>query len=212
MTVREKEATPTPQEDSRRQKEMRARREAILDVAEMIFSKKGYHDTSMAEIAKTAEFGVGYLYRHFTDKGDLYLAVVERKFDALLSALRAALASGGTIKDRLSTVVRVYFTFFEANRSFFRLATEQAHFELQKGHKERIIPRFLLARQEVFRLLNEGINTKDLKPLNPDHMTSVFFGMLHGCLGHWVHTDPDASLSDAADTVLVAFFSGVSAS
>lgn len=80
-------ATDTPM-SARRAKELRERRHIILDAAEGIFAKKGYHDASMAEIARVAEFGVGYLYRHFKDKGDLYLAVVERKVDALLGATR----------------------------------------------------------------------------------------------------------------------------
>jgi AcrR family transcriptional regulator len=210
MTLKEKVTEAGQPEDTRRSKEMRARREAILDVAEMMFAKKGYHETSMAEIAKAAEFGVGYLYRHFADKGDLYLAVVERKIDALISAHKAALSSGGSVKERLSTLIRVQMNFFETNRAFFQLAVEQGPHELQKEHKSRILPKFLTSRQEVALVIQEGIDNKELKALDPQHLTSVFFGMMHGCIGYWVHTDPTASLSSAAEAAIQVFFSGVS--
>jgi AcrR family transcriptional regulator len=209
MTIKEKTTESKP-EDSRRSKEMRVRRESILDVAEMMFAKKGYHEASMAEIAKAAEFGVGYLYRHFADKGDLYLAVLERKLDALLSTVKAALASGGSVRSRLSTLVRVHFTFFEANRSFFKLTVEQGPHGLEKSHKDRILPKFLAFRQEVFIVMQEGIANGEFKDLHPNHLTSIFFGMIHGCIGHWVHTDPEASLTSAAENAIGVFFSGVS--
>jgi TetR/AcrR family transcriptional regulator len=212
MTIKEKTSEQIPKlEDSRRSKEMRARREAILDIAEVMFAKKGYHEASMAEIAKAAEFGVGYLYRHFTDKGDLYLAVLERKLDTLATTNKAALSSGGSVRSRLSTLVRVHFTFFEANRSFFKLSVDQGPHGLEKSHKDRIIPKFLAFRQEILLVMQDGIANKELKALNPQHLTSIFFGMIHGCIGHWVHTDPEASLADAAESTIEVFFSGVSA-
>jgi TetR/AcrR family transcriptional regulator len=209
MTIKEK-ATESKPDDSRRSKEMRVRRESILDVAEMMFAKKGYHETSMAEIAKAAEFGVGYLYRHFADKGDLYLAVLERKLDALLATVKAALASGGSVRSRLSTLVRVHFTFFEANRSFFKLTAEQGPHGLEKSHKDRILPKFFAFRQEVLIVMQEGIVNGEFKGLHPQHLTSIFFGMIHGCIGYWVHTDPEASLASAAENSIGVFFSGVS--
>lgn len=210
MTIKEKNTESKP-EDSRRSKEMRVRRESILDVAEMMFAKKGYHEASMAEIAKAAEFGVGYLYRHFADKGDLYLAVLERKLDALLATIKAALASGGSVRSRLSTLVRVHFTFFEANRAFFKLAVEQGPHGLEKSHKDRILPKFLAFRQEALVVMQEGIDNGEFKELNPQYLTSIFFGMMQGCIGYWVHTDPEASLASAAENSISVFFSGVCA-
>ena len=41
-----------------------------------LFSDKGYHNVSMHEIAKEAEFGIGTLYKFFTNKEDLYKALI----------------------------------------------------------------------------------------------------------------------------------------
>jgi len=73
---------------SRREREKLRQRQEILDVALNLFSKKGYHNISMHEIAKEAEFAIGTLYKFFRNKEDLYQAIEEEigpKRDAYLS-------------------------------------------------------------------------------------------------------------------------------
>ena len=50
----------------------------ILDVAEEVLAEKGYHDTSMDEIAARTGVAKGTLYQHFPGKEDLVFALFER--------------------------------------------------------------------------------------------------------------------------------------
>ena len=50
----------------RREQERRWRRQYILNVAERLFAQKGYHQTTMAEIAKASEFGMATIYQFFS--------------------------------------------------------------------------------------------------------------------------------------------------
>ncbi len=61
---------------SRRERERRQRRKEILEAALKVFAKKGYHQASMQEIAREAEFAVGTLYRFFPSKKALYEAMI----------------------------------------------------------------------------------------------------------------------------------------
>ncbi|RPJ04344.1 MAG: TetR/AcrR family transcriptional regulator, partial [Deltaproteobacteria bacterium] len=47
----------------RREREKLRQRHEVLDVALRLFSEKGYHNVSMHEIAKEAEFAIGTLYK-----------------------------------------------------------------------------------------------------------------------------------------------------
>src|SRR5256885_14167109 len=47
------------------------KRRAILDAALRVFAERGYHGTSVPEVAKAAEIGVGSLYRYFESKDAL---------------------------------------------------------------------------------------------------------------------------------------------
>jgi len=56
----------------------RARREHILDAAEICFSRSGFHRTTMQDICKEASISPGALYVYFASKEDLIAGLAER--------------------------------------------------------------------------------------------------------------------------------------
>jgi TetR/AcrR family transcriptional regulator, repressor for uid operon len=56
----------------------RARREHILDAAEICFSLTGFHRTTMQDICKEAAVSPGALYVYFSSKEDLIAGLAER--------------------------------------------------------------------------------------------------------------------------------------
>jgi AcrR family transcriptional regulator len=55
-------------------------RERLLDAALEVFSRRGYHSTSVDEIAAEAGFSKGAVYSNFSGKEDLFLALIDRRF------------------------------------------------------------------------------------------------------------------------------------
>jgi len=62
-------------------------RDKILSVANRLFSRFGFHKTSMDEIAKIARRAKGSLYYHFASKEDLFREVVSKEIASLKSHL-----------------------------------------------------------------------------------------------------------------------------
>ena len=62
----------------RRKRERERKSNEIIDVAEEIFSLKGFNKTTMDDIAAELELTKPALYRYFQSKEDLYFAVVVR--------------------------------------------------------------------------------------------------------------------------------------
>ena len=56
----------------------RARREHILDAAEVCFARAGFHRTTMQDICKEALISPGALYIYFSSKEDLIAGLAER--------------------------------------------------------------------------------------------------------------------------------------
>lgn len=56
----------------------RARREHILDAAEICFARSGFHRTTMQDICKEAAVSPGALYVYFASKEDLIAGLAER--------------------------------------------------------------------------------------------------------------------------------------
>lgn len=61
----------------RRQREKEQRYRVVLDAAETLFARKGYHQTSMEEIADLAEVSTGTVYFYFKNKEDLLIKLMQ---------------------------------------------------------------------------------------------------------------------------------------
>jgi AcrR family transcriptional regulator len=78
-------STPPPRRQSAGE-----RRAAILEAAGAEFAHTGLHGTTTETIARRAGVSQPYLFRLFGTKKLLYLATVDRGFERVLSAFRAA--------------------------------------------------------------------------------------------------------------------------
>ena len=75
-----------------------ARREKILDVAELLFADQGFRATTMESVAAKAGVSKVTLYGYFHDKDVLFGAVANRVAERLLDAVRTALRQPGEIE------------------------------------------------------------------------------------------------------------------
>lgn len=66
------------------------RRQLIIDAATDLFSRKGYANVSIGDVAEAVAIGPSALYRHFRGKQDLLATVVGAALDTLDEALTAA--------------------------------------------------------------------------------------------------------------------------
>ncbi len=66
------------------------RRQLIIDAATDLFSRKGYANVAMGDVAEAVAIGPSALYRHFRGKQDLLATVVGAALDTLDGAFAAA--------------------------------------------------------------------------------------------------------------------------
>jgi AcrR family transcriptional regulator len=93
----------------------------LLDAAEEVFGRKGFHDTTLREVAELAEFSVGSVYSFFESKDDLFLQVFLRRGGEFMPAMREVLASKAKPMDQLRALVRFQVTFFRQHPHFGRV-------------------------------------------------------------------------------------------
>lgn len=84
------------------------RRLQIIEAAERSFRKRGFHATTLREIA--AEFGmsVGHIYNYFSGKVAILEALIHQKIDDFLSILTRPHPGANTLRDRLGRIVDMY--------------------------------------------------------------------------------------------------------
>jgi AcrR family transcriptional regulator len=101
-----------------------ARRKQLLEAAQEVFVAQGYHAAAMDDIAERAGVSKPVLYQHFPSKLELYLALLDRHCDKLVSSVRGALASTTENKQRVAATMAAYFDYVEHESGAFRLVFE----------------------------------------------------------------------------------------
>jgi AcrR family transcriptional regulator len=84
-----------------------------LAAAGRLFGAQRYDQVRMDDIADEAEVGKGTLYRYFSDKEELYLALMARCSEEFLDRVEAALAVRGPARERLVGVVALLVDQFD---------------------------------------------------------------------------------------------------
>lgn len=94
----------TPQ--SRLREQLRQKRtDFILEAAEEILIKKGYHNASMDEIAAQAGVAKGTLYQHFPTKEDLFFALIEKAVARFEQVVQQVVLSSGNARQKLEHIM-----------------------------------------------------------------------------------------------------------
>ncbi|HLM95949.1 MAG TPA: TetR/AcrR family transcriptional regulator [Acidimicrobiales bacterium] len=105
-------------------KEKEGRRPDILAAAKKVFARKGYHATTIADIAKAAKLSYGSIYWYFDSKDALFHALMEAEGKALRDHVTEALLTTparGSPDAPFRAAVRTTFEFFESDRALVKL-------------------------------------------------------------------------------------------
>jgi AcrR family transcriptional regulator len=108
-----------PKQVSRQVRALQWRRDQVLDAAEAIFASKGFHEATMQEIARKAEYATGTLYTLFDNKEALFAAVVQKRLPEIEAHLRREVERGASPLEKIEHFVRAFFQFFDERQHLF---------------------------------------------------------------------------------------------
>ena len=90
-------------------------------MALQLFASRGFHGTSMDDIAEAAGVTKPVLYQHFRSKRELYLELLDDVGNRLLDAIGKAAAAAGGPRQQVENGFSAYFRFVSQNESAFRV-------------------------------------------------------------------------------------------
>jgi AcrR family transcriptional regulator len=100
------------------------RRSDILAAAKKVFARRGYHATTIADIARVAKLSYGSIYWYFDSKDALFHALMESEAQALRDHMTEALTTTpaeGAADAPFRAAVRATFEFFESDKALVKL-------------------------------------------------------------------------------------------
>ena len=97
-------------------------RAQLLDAAEESFGRKGFHETTLKEVAELAGFSVGSVYSFFESKDDLFRQIFLRRGEQFMSGMQALLTDDEAEPlHQLRSLARYQVDFFRSNPHFGRM-------------------------------------------------------------------------------------------
>ncbi len=143
-------------------KEADERKKEILDIAEELFVKKGYDNTSTSDILERAGIARGTLYYHFKSKEEILDALIGRNVQTILAAVKAAVKSQKSAMMKLTAFIGALKTDSPIGREI----TEYAHrpqnaLMHQKIHSSTLAALMPIAAEVVRSGIAEGCFSTD---------------------------------------------------
>jgi AcrR family transcriptional regulator len=172
------------------------RRERILDAALRVFSRKGYHEAGVDEIATSSGTSKGGLYFHFPGKQQLFMALLDRSANRLLEKVETAMARERDPIDRADAALITLLSTFARHRPLARLFMVEALGAGPEFHRRvlELHERFSgLIRQH----LDEAIALGVIEPVDTEVASRAWFGSLNEVITAWVLSGRGRGLEEA---------------
>src|SRR5258707_12013354 len=99
-------------------------RRRLLDGAEGVFARGGFHGASVEEIAREAGATTGALYSNFASKEDLFLTLFEERIAADVGDYSQIVAEGTTVEEQARGAADRWMTILRERPDYFPLLIE----------------------------------------------------------------------------------------
>lgn len=133
-----------------------ARLQDILLQAALLFSQRGYHATSMRELAQAVHLQGGSLYNHIESKEELLRRIVLEAADQFDAALEPIALSKAPPPQRLREALRAHLGVVARNRAWAKVFFDEWK-HLSPSHYEEILERRRKVERIYQDLLREGV-------------------------------------------------------
>jgi AcrR family transcriptional regulator len=170
------------------------RKDQILNAAEQVFTKKGFDQTRMDDIAGQTGLGKGTLYLYFKSKDDLIIAILDRIFQSAFKQLDAR-------KNKPLSATEAIFQFTEeAIRDYkhmlriLPIAYEFLALAFRNKTVQRALKEYFRHYMEVLvPIVQRGIEAGEFRPVNAQDVAIAAGAIYEGTILLWVY---DHSLVD----------------
>ena len=183
------------------------KQEQLFNTAASLFAEKGYHGTSISDLARAMGLQKGSLYHYFKSKEELLFRLLDEYITGALDEIEELCALEITPAEKLRRFMLFYSSFYAGDRDRLVLLINDIDklgelYRLQVIEKER---RYYRALTGIFSQLQAaGI----MKPIPPAVAAFAFFGMVHYTC-KWFRQGGEISAEELGEMFLEIFTKGV---
>jgi TetR/AcrR family fatty acid metabolism transcriptional regulator len=156
----------------------REKRDRILRAAVKIFSRKGFFNSKVSEIARAASVADGTIYLYFRNKDDLLISLFEEKMGEVVADVRRRIACGGNALEKLKIFIENHMDLLEREAGLVEVIQVELR-QSTKFLKDYTPVKFFEYLEVISDILEEG---KKEGVLRPDLDVSIARRAIFGAL------------------------------
>lgn len=158
-----------------------SRRNQILDAATTTFARRGFHNTTIRQIAQEAGLADGTIYIYFKNKTDLLIGLLNRLNESEQRPAQFAESLQGDLRTHFTHYLRQRMNLVEANMQTFRAILPELLIdeELRTLYRTQVVePTFALAEPVVQEWIAQGT----IRPLPASQLLRIVASTVLGLL------------------------------
>ena len=182
---------------------------AIIDAALEVFAEKGFHNATIAEIARKAHVSEATVYEYCGSKEDLLFSIPEEITRSSVERVESILPFIKGAENRLRAVVYGYYQVYRDNPQYSSLVL----LDLKHNRKFMQTEGYHMVRKAAGILLGvikEGIESGEFKSdIDPQLVRSMVLGTIEHVFFRWHLMERQEELPDLVDSVMDIIMGGI---
>ena len=183
-----------------------------MESAATVASQRGIERASLDEVAERAGFTKGAVYANFSNKEELFLAMLDAHFEARLEELDRIVSTeadpDAQAREAAQGLMRMLDAQPEQHRLFFEFAVHAAR---NSDFREQLVARYRSLRERLADLLAERVERLGIDPVVPPaDVAAMAFAMANGVALERL-LEPEAVPDTLFGEMMATFFTGLRA-
>ena len=181
---------------------------AILEVAQLLFTQRGYDGVSIRDLAQECGLAKATIYHHFRDKEDLFFNVLEHDLSTLHAQVMLVVGDEQPTLVKLRASIEAYYRMLRDRRTGVMWSVhENAQLKAQLQIFFRRNMRFIL--DPWIQILTQGMQEGVFRSLDVQMSALSLLAMLNSAVFYQAHFAEDAEATDPVEHVYNLFVQGV---
>jgi AcrR family transcriptional regulator len=186
------------------------KRSAILDAARTIFSRKGYADTAVDDVAEEARIAKGTLYLYFKSKEELYLAALASDLRAMAAEARKEMDRVIGLREKLRAFLRVRVEYSKSREDFLRIyLAEYGSIFVKTLHSSELIQLLRENMRSVAKVFEQASLKGEIGPVPPGAAAAALFDISRGLMERRLLRWKEFRVANEVDFSIDLLFSGI---
>jgi TetR/AcrR family fatty acid metabolism transcriptional regulator len=181
----------------------------ILEAAVKVFARQGFHQSTVAEIAKEAGVADGTIYLYFKNKDDILVQFFSFRAKQVFESFRAEVDRAQTSLDKLRNVVRCHLAEFQRDRDGAVVYQVETH-QNSRLAEAQIREMSQMYRDLISEIVEQGQQEGTIRrDLYVGLVKRFVIGAVDEVINTWLHSDREYDLVSMADPLVELFIKGI---